>query len=166
MTTAKGRSAIDKVVVTVLLIISGVVCSIAVFNGVYSAIGRSSGAMITIAGRVDDRIKSQIEIIQAAEQGDDVFVWVKNVGASRIEVIEQSDIFFGEEGDFSRIAYGEAGSAKPYWDYKIENDATEWGPTTTLKITIHLNESPSGTCFIKVVIPNGISDEHQFSTQA
>ena len=150
--------------VTVLLLISGIVCSVVVFNAVYPAIYRCSGAMVTIAGRIDDQIKSQIEIVQAADEGADVFIWVKNVGATRISPIEQSDVFFGEEGNFSRITYGEAGSPKPYWDYIIEND-TEWVPTATLKVTIHLAQAPpSGTCFVKIVIPNGISDEYQFST--
>ncbi len=120
--------------------------------------------MVTTAGRIDDRIKSQIEIVQVADDGNEVFVWVKNVGATRIGPVEQSDVFFGKEGNFSRITYSEAGSPEPCWNYIIEND-TEWAPTATLKVTIHLAEAPpSGTCFVKIVIPNGISDEHQFST--
>lgn len=149
--------------VTILLITAGVVCCGVVFNAVYPAIGRSSGAMVTMASKIDDRIKSQIKIVQVADQGNEVFIWVKNVGATRIGSIEQSDIFFGKEGNFSRIAYGETGSSKPYWDYIIEND-TEWVPTATLKVTIHLEAAPSGAYFLKVTIPNGISDEYQFST--
>ena len=148
--------------VTVLLIIAGVVCTVAVFNAVYPAIGYSSGAVVTITGKISDRIKSQIEIVEAVAQSADVLVWVKNVGAAQIGGIEQSDVFFGKQGDLSRIPCGEAGSPKPYWDYMIEND-TEWMPTATLKITIHLTEPPSGTYFVKMVTPNGVSDEYQFS---
>lgn len=145
-----------------LLIIAGVVCTVAVFNAVYPAIGYSSGAIGAITGKINDRIKSQIEIVEVSGQSADVSVWVKNVGATLLSGIEQSDIFFGKQGSFSRVPHGEAGSPKPYWDYMVEND-TEWVPTATLKITIHLAEVPSGTCFVKMVTPNGISDEYQFS---
>lgn len=149
--------------VTVLLIITGVVCTLAVFNAVYPAIGSASGAMVSITGRINDRIKSQMEIVQVSCEGTDVLVWVKNVGSTRIGGIENSDVFFGQEGNFSRIPYDqEDGSPKPCWDYKIENDS-EWGPTATLKITIYLSQAPSGAHFVKVVAPNGVLDEYQFS---
>ena len=145
-----------------LLIITGVVCTMVVFNAVYPAIGYSSGAVATITGRINERIKTQMEIVEVAAQDDDVYVWVKNTGAIRIGAIESSDIFYGKDGDFAWIPYGESGSQEPYWEYMVEND-DEWTPTATLKVTIHLSEEPSGACFVKMVTANGISDEQQFS---
>jgi archaellum component FlaF (FlaF/FlaG flagellin family) len=154
---------VDKVIVTVLLIIAGVVCTMVIVNAVYPMITRSSGAIIDTASKIEDRIKSQVEIIGTADESSDVHVWVKNVGASSIGGIEQCDIFFGPEGNFERIPYGEAGADKPYWNYTIENNS-KWIPTATVKITIYLSSSPSGNYFIKVVIPNGIADEKIYST--
>jgi hypothetical protein len=151
----------DKVLVTLLLIIAGVVCSIVVINAAYPAITGSTGAIADAASKIDDRIRSQIIIIEVAHQDSDVFVWTKNVGASRIGGIENSDVFFGPEEDYARIPYG--GPTVPYWDYVIEND-TKWGPTATMKITIHLQSAPSGAYYLKIVIPNGISDEKWYST--
>ena len=154
----------DKAIVTILLLVAGVVCSLVVFNAVYPAINRGSAAIITMSSNIDDRIKSQIETVQVSGQttSSNVYVWVKNVGASRIVAIDRCDVFFALEGTFSRIPYG--GGSPPYWDYVIEGDDTEWGPTATVKITIHLSSAPeSGTYLVKVVIPNGVSDEHQFS---
>jgi len=151
----------DKVMVTILLIIAGIVCSVVVMNAVYPAVNETSGAILQSANKIQDRIKSQISIIQVSDQSDEVYVWVKNVGASRILGVESSDIFFGPEGNFARIAYG--GTTKPYWDYRIEND-TKWGPTATMKVTIHLPSAPSGTYIFKMVVPNGISDETIYST--
>ncbi len=153
----------DKVLVTILLIIAGVVCSMVVVNAMYPAITGTSGAIKDAVSRIDDRIKSNIEIIEVADEGTDVHIWVKNVGASRIGALEQSDLFFGPEGNFSRVPYGSAGSPTPYWDYTIENNE-KWMPTATLKITVHLSSAPSGIYFIKVVVHNGISDEILFST--
>jgi len=151
----------DKVMVTILLIIAGIVCCVVVMNAVYPAINETTGAISESANKIQDRIKSQISIIQVGDNNDEVYIWVKNIGSSRISGIETSDIFFGPEGNFSRITYG--GSTKPYWEYSIEND-TKWGPTATMKITIYLTGAPSGTYIFKMVAPNGISDETLYST--
>ena len=147
---------------TILLIITGVVCTMVMFNAVYPVINSSSGAMAGMAGRINDRIKSQVEIVQVACESDNVSVWVKNIGSTKLGSIEKSDVFLGQEGNFSWISYGQPGSPKPYWDYVIEND-TEWVPTATLRIDIHVEQEPSGTYFVKMAVYNGVSDEYQFS---
>ena len=156
----------DKVVTTVLLIIAGVVCMIFVFNSVYPMISRSSQAMVSMAEIVDERMKSRISIVHAANSANRtaVYLWVKNVGTSRIVSIGESDVFFGQEDDFARIPYvDDAGGSYPRWEYTLEND-TEWLTSATLKITITYDVDPgAGTYFAKVVIPNGISDEYFFS---
>ena len=149
----------DKVITTTFLIIVSVVCAVLVFNAVYPAVIRSSDAMTNMAIRVDDRLKSQIEIIHATGSGSNAFIWVKNVGSLRIIPIESCDVFFGPEGNFARIPYG---SGATYWTYEVEN-ASEWTPTATLKITIIATISADTRYFVKVTSPNGISDEDYFS---
>ena len=156
----------DKAVTTALLIIAGVVCMIFVFNSVYPMVNRSSQAMVSMADTIDDRMKSRINIVHIANSSDrqTVYMWIKNVGSSRIIGIDGSDLFFGQEDDFSRIPYvDDAGGSYPRWEYTIEND-TEWLSSATLKITISYDADPgAGTYFIKFIIPNGISDEYYFS---
>ena len=156
----------DKVITTALLIIAGVVCSIVMFNSVYPMINRSSQAMVSVADKMDERMQSRINIVHAANTADrkTVYIWVKNVGSTRIQSIEESDVFFGEEDNFSRIPYvADAGGGYPRWAYTIEND-TEWRTGATVKITITYSADPgAGTYFIKVVLPNGIPDEYYFS---
>lgn len=164
----------DKVIVTVLLILAGTVTVVALFNAVQPAVSQSSGALGSMAADISDRVTSRIEIIHVSGELDssgvwqdtnadgyfNVFVWVKNVGSSRILGVEGNDVFFGEQGDFARIPYvNDAGGSLPSWTWGLEND-TEWRPTATLKITVYFS-SPlsSGTYFLKVTIPNGISDE-------
>ena len=150
----------DKAMTTVFMIIASVVCAILVFNSLYPAVIRSSDAMTAMTVRVDDRLKSQIEIIHATgKAGSNAFVWVKNVGSLRIAAVERCDVFFGPEGDFDRIPHG---SGNPYWTYEVEND-DEWKPTATLKITIIATISADTRYFVQVTIPNGVSDEDYFS---
>jgi len=157
---------LDKAITTALLILAGVVCMIFVFNSVYPMINRSSQAMVSMAEDIDDRMKSRINIVHAANTSDrkTVYIWVKNVGSSRIVSIEESDVFFGQDDNFSRISHvDDAGGSYPSWSYILEND-TEWLTGVTLKVTITYEADPgTGTYFIKVIIPNGISDEYFFS---
>ncbi|MGA2159179.1 MAG: hypothetical protein WB588_02305 [Dehalococcoidia bacterium] len=152
----------DKVMVTLLLIIGGVVCCMVVINAIYPAITQSTGAISDATGKIDDRIRCKIEIIEISNSGSNIYVWVKNVGASRILGIQNSDVFFGPEGNFARIPFGSSGSGLPYWSYTIEN-GTEWGPTSTVQLTIFLASAPSGSYYFKFVLPNGISDEDIYS---
>jgi len=165
---------LDKAIVTAFMVMVGVVCAVLVFNAVYPAIVLSSDAMTSMKGRIDGRLNSQIEVVHATGELDsngqwqdtnadgdfDVFVWVKNVGSLRVSALERCDVFFGEEGNFSRIAYGQG---NPHWELQLEND-TDWNPTATLKITIHYSSAlSSGRYFFKMVTPNGVSDEYYFS---
>ena len=156
----------DKAITTALLIIAGVICMIFVFNSVYPMINRSSQAMTSMADKIDERMKSRISIVHAANSSDrqTVYLWVKNVGSTRIVAIDESDVFFGPSDNFSRIPYvDDAGGGYPRWEYTLEND-TEWLTSATLKVTITYSVSPgAGTYFAKVIIPIGISDEYYFS---
>ncbi len=134
----------------------------AIFNGIYPAITESSGAIRSAASKVSDRIESRVDIIQVTDNSTDVYLWVKNVGTSRIIDIGRSDIFFGPEDDFSRMTYG--GGTPPYWDYQIEGGHSQWQQSVTVKVTITpVSSLTSGNYIVKMVIPNGISDQTIFS---
>ena len=153
----------DKIFVTVFLTIAGVVTSVLLFNTIYPAAVESGAAMTGMERRIDERLRSQIEIIHATGSTgySDVSVWVKNVGSVRIRAIEKCDVFFGKEGNFARVPYNDPENS-PYWTYALEDD-DDWDPTATLKILIQYDAPPSeGRYFLKVILPNGVSDEYYF----
>jgi hypothetical protein len=147
--------------------VAAVVAIIAVINSVMPALSRANGSMVMTSDAINDRISTQVEIIHAtgvdtATQAD---TWIKNVGASRIGPIDYTDVFFGPQDGFDRIPYGGPSCTAPCWDYVLEGGATEWEPTTTLHIIIHLDYplATGTTYYVKVVVPNGISDAKFFS---
>jgi hypothetical protein len=168
----------EKTIVTAFMVIISVIVSVMVYNSVYPAAVQGSNSLRNMRTRMDDRIQSQIAIVHAVGELDqngswqdtngdgdfNVFIWSKNIGSSRISAIQQVDLFFGPDGNFSRIGHSdEAGGIYPYWQWDVENDEN-WNPTSTLKITIHSNTPlPSGRYFIKIVLPNGLSSEYFFS---
>jgi hypothetical protein len=155
---------LDKTIVTAFLVIAGVVSVVLVFNTIYPAVVQSGNALLGRGRSIDERLQSQVEIVHAVPYGDVTrvaYVWVKNVGSLSIGAVERCDVFFGPEGNFARIPYGEGDS---HWTYDVEND-TAWDPTATVKITIdYYTELVDGQrYFVKVVLPNGVSDEYYFS---
>ena len=169
----------DKVLSTILLIVAAVVCVVMVINAVYPAITSSTGAMTSASARMNDRIRSQIEIIHASaeldEDGDwqdtnsnsyfDVFIWVKNVGSETVDDITRCDVFIaGNQTVWAWIPYtGYADGAYPQWEYSVQN-GTEWNTATTLAIDIKYEGAlSSGEYDVKVLTPNGISDDYYFS---
>ena len=156
----------DKAITTALLVIAGVICIMFVFNSVYPAVNRSSQAMVSMSETINERMKSRINIVHTANSDNrtNVYLWVKNVGSTRIVNIDELDVFLGQSGNFTRISYvDDAGGSYPQWTYSLEND-TEWLNGVTMKIDITFDTDPgSGTYFTKVVITNGISDENYFS---
>ncbi len=169
----------DKVLSTILLVVAAVVCVVLVINAVYPAITSSSGALSSVSASMNERIKSQIKIINATGELDkngnwqdtnsngyfDVFVWVKNIGTVPVDDIKHCDVFLaGNNTIWTWIPYVDyAGSTFPRWSYVLGN-STEWGIANTLMIEISYNSPlPSGLYNVKVMIPNGVSDEYDFS---
>jgi len=165
----------DKVISTALLIVISMVMAITLFNVAYPAIIEGGDSITRMANRADEQLQSQIEVIHAAGEINadsvwqdtnanglfDAFIWVKNVGATRIIALDQADVFFGPEGNFSRISHqSQAGGSYPYWTWQVEN-AAEWTPSATLKISVHYAAPlSSGRYFIKIAIPSGVSDDY------
>jgi flagellar protein FlaG len=150
-----------------MLTIAAIVAIVAVVNAVLPSVSRTSGALISASGAVEDRIASQIEVVHATGQDGDpnANIWVKNTGGSTIDPITRTDIFFGPEGNFQRMTAGEDSSCTaPCWYYSIEN-ASAWEPTATLHVTVKYDSdlATGTTYYIKVVTPNGIADSKFFT---
>ena len=145
---------------------AGIIAVVAVVNTVLPTVDRTSGALTSTAGVIDDRLSSQVEIVHATGVDGAIVadVWVKNVGATTILPLDKIDIFFGPDGEFMRIPYGGGSCTAPCWEYAVEND-TAWRPTATIHITIHLSDAlATGTVYYtKLVAPNGSTDAKYFT---
>jgi archaellum component FlaG (FlaF/FlaG flagellin family) len=149
-----------------MLTIAAIVSIVAVVNAVLPSVSRTSGALVSASGVVQDRISSQIDVIHATGQDGSTTadVWVKNIGASTIEPMNRLDVFFGASDNFQRIPQGTAGCTAPCWEYTFEN-STIWEPTATIHIKVHAesNLATGTTYYVKVVTPNGIADSKFFT---
>ena len=151
----------DKIVVTALLLIAGVISAITIFNNMFPLINQSTDAMGSMERREDDRMNTQIQIVHAAQSNGNIVIWIKNVGSARIIGVDSSDFFFGPQSNYVRLPFG---SGAPHWGYGIENGGVDWNPATTINVTIYGYGVPApGRYFVKFVLSNGVSDEAFFS---
>ena len=162
----------------IFLVGASVTCSIMVINAVYPTISRSSGAVVSMADKMDERITNGNEITHLNSELDssgswvdgnsdgefDVFIWVKNVGTSKIDSIGQSDVFFGDDDSYGLIPYvDDAGGYTYYWEYEVRT-GSEWGPTDTIEVEISYTGALSqGTYQAKFITPSAVSDEDSFT---
>jgi archaellum component FlaG (FlaF/FlaG flagellin family) len=162
-----------------MLIVAAVVCVTLVINAVYPAITSSSGALGSASALMSERLRTQVKIIHATGELDqagvwqdtnsngyfDVLFWVKNIGSETVADIGSSDVFVqSEDMVWAWIPHtSHAGGSLPQWDYIIEN-GTSWRTATTLRVEVrHDTPLPPGEYRIKMLIPNGVSDDYYFS---
>lgn len=154
-----------------IIMIASVICAATFAAAVFPAIIGASAPVIASTDTLNDRIQTDIKIIHEANNADgsEGYIWVKNVGNNRIHsnLIEDSDLFFGEEGDFMRIAYNGTIATSPSWNYQIENTGnTRWEQGETIRITVNMSSDPitSGEeYFVSFILYNGISDNDYFT---
>jgi hypothetical protein len=167
----------EKTITTTFMIVISVISAVLVYNAILPAVTRSRDAMLVTRSRLDERLKSKIEVIHITSEMDetaqwqdvngngtfDVLLWVKNIGATRIPTADNLDLFFGPEGNFVRVPQANTvPGSYPSWEWTLENDQI-WNPSATLKITIRFSATlASGRYFVKVVLPNGVADNEYF----
>lgn len=154
----------DKVLTTALLTIAAIVAAVMVVNAILPALGTGGGSVVSSSTAAADRIKTAIEIIHVAPpSGNEVHFWVKNVGASEIQGIENADVFV-EGSDEYRMQFGNAapptdcsGSANDNkWFYNYEDANDSWTKSTTVRITVCV--SGNAPTAVQFTTANGVTD--------
>ncbi|HII80908.1 MAG TPA: hypothetical protein HA261_11095 [Methanosarcina sp.] len=153
-----------------ILTIASVICAFGFVSAVYPSVISAGDPIMSRTDSMGDQIMIDIEILHetTGANGTEVHVWVKNVGCKGISsgMIPDSDLFFGEVGNFERIPYDENGSLAPGWNYLIEQDEdNNWDKGETLRIKIKPADLPvtGKKCFIKFSTYNGVSEEAYFT---
>ncbi len=150
----------DKILITVLLVVAGILASSIVVNTVVPSVQRVGGDVIAMSSRMGDRLRSDIRIVEvsAGTDSSQVQVWIKNTGASTISNPERMDVFFGEVRSFSRLPpCVQTSGVPPCWELAIENDV-QWAPYATARLTITLPSPLQGSrdYVITIVLPSGV----------
>lgn len=160
----------DKVIVTGLLVIGAVAAALVVITAIGPSISRSSQAVVASQTEAAARIKTSIEIIAVASNaaGTLVDVWVKNVGADPIQVIEKSDVFLIQPGTrYDALTYNNDGVTTKTWYGDLKESGLPWNKADTLHITITLAGGDlilaSTNYTLRMATPNATTAEMTFT---
>ena len=146
-----------------ILIIASVIVAGSVAGIVLSQIGVFESSITQTSESQKDKLLTKIKIIYVANSTDsDAEVWVKNIGKNPISSLDKVDVYFGPVNSVKRFAY-EIGTNDETWEFN-------GGLPSILKhmdtVQIDIDEdslAKSTTYEIRVVTPQGISDDYIFS---
>lgn len=162
---------------TALFLITAVIAAGVLINAVFPVIYTMSGTFSSATHESDQRIRTDIKIINTFSSGTTAQVWLKNVGSARIpkSEIERSDVFCGAVGNFVRLSYS---STNPpvqdgYWSFDFTsphydiNGNDQWDPGETVKITGETATLPSSgnVVYFQFTVPNGVSRSTEFTAK-
>ena len=158
-------AAMDKVIVTGLLIIGSVTAAVMVILTIGPSVSGSSQSVLEIQNEASIRIKTNIEVIAVAanSSGTQVDAWVKNVGVAPIYGLSASDVFVVTPGSrYDAMTY--AASGDNTWTELPSGASWDRGDTLHIAITLPTgNPLGAGNHLIRVSTPNGIVSERVFS---
>jgi len=143
------------------------IASITVAAGISMVVLNQMGVLQSTIAQSNARDKditlTKIKILYVSNSSSNKFsIWAKNIGSTDISSLDRIDIYFGKVGSARNIPYNSV--SPPSW---LLSDALikSWRIMDTLQIDIS-NDVPletNTTYFIKLVTPNGISDDYVFS---
>ncbi|MDD4248196.1 MAG: hypothetical protein PHT13_03635, partial [Methanosarcina sp.] len=149
-----------------ILTIASVICAFSFASVAYPSVISAGDPIMSRTDSMGDQILTDMEILHetTGAEGTEIHVWIKNVGCKGISsgTIPESDLFFGEIGNFERIPYDETGNLTPGWSYLIEQNGDDnWDKGETLRIKIKPVDLPvtGDKYFIKFSTYNGVSEE-------
>lgn len=155
-----------EVIASAILVIVSVIAAVAFVNAILPSVYALSGSYSSVAHTMEDQFKSDIDIIFIYPDGNNINVWIKNVGSSNIplEKLELSDIFIMSSSSYCNPGFESA--SNPKWSTTLENGSgdTTWNRGETIKVTITLDNLPSDIYKITFFLYNGVSTSDTFST--
>jgi len=157
---------------TAIFLITAIVAAAVLVNAFFPIIYQATSTFSESSSSADERLRTDIKIINNYAITPDAKIWIKNIGSARIGTnsINMSDLFIGAEGDFALAALDLTGSLDDdEWSYRIvQTDGNEyWDPRETLELTVESSSIPSGSgeyVYFSFALPNGVSISQTFTT--
>lgn len=137
----------DKVIVTGLLMIAGVITAVILFGTLRTGVEEAAGTTKTAGRQADSQTRSGITVIRVIVglNGAQLDIWVKNTGSIQIDPLEKIDIFLADiEGDWGGyITYMPAGPVGDQNTWRVASPADlDWMPGETFQLQASLPINP------------------------
>jgi len=152
----------SETIVTALFLIAAVVAAGVLINAIFPVISRTTETFGSVSHTADTQIRTDIKVVNYFAKTPNAEIWLKNIGSSRISAneLDDSDVFIGGVGNFSRISLG----ATP-WDFPEDPAGQWWDPGETLHINMNSVNIPATgeMTYFAIVLPNGVKRSVEFA---
>ena len=153
-----------EVIVTAILIISSVIAVVAFVNAIIPSVYDLTSSYNSLANNMGDQLKTAIDIIFIHPEGNDVYIWIKNIGSTNIPLsqLRYSDVFILSPSGYSNPGF--ESNSTPSWNYTLVNgNGDTWNHGETLKVSIHFDTLQNNTYQVTYFLYNGVSASDKFS---
>lgn len=151
---------------TAIFLITAVIATGVLINAVFPVVYNMAGTFSSSSHQADERLRTDFKIVTYYSTTGDtptVNIWMKNVGSAKIPVadIARSDVFCGEETQFSRLNYNTGWTTEFVTDTSTKeydlNGNGYWDPGETLHITAHPTTaiSTGENVYFQFILPGG-----------
>jgi archaellum component FlaG (FlaF/FlaG flagellin family) len=137
----------DRVIVTGLLIIAGVITAVILLGVLSTSVGDTAQTIKTTGKQADAQTKSGITILQVLAHGNgtQLDIWVKNTGSIQIQPLEKVDVFLmdieGSWGDYITYLPGVPIGGENTWRV-LSQVGLKWNPGDTFQLRASLPANP------------------------
>ncbi len=146
-----------------IMLIASITVAAGISVVVLNQMGVLQSSIVQTSSREKEVTLTKIKTLYVANTSSTTFsVWAKNVGSADINSLDRMDLYFGKVGSARQISHN-SGSA-PSWTLN-DPSIKSWRMMDTLQINV-INDTPlepNTTYFVRIVTPNGISDDYVFS---
>lgn len=153
---------------TAIFLITAIVAAAVLVNAFFPIIYTATDTFSSSSVTADERLRTDVKIVNSYASTPAAKVWVKNVGSIRIadNDIDLCDVFAGVPGNFDILVLNKAGPGNGEWDYEIIGDSNEyWDVGETLRIDIDsaLIPGSGSVTYFHFVLPSGITRTTEFT---
>lgn len=153
-----------EVITSAILVIVSVIAAVAFVNAILPSVYGLSESYSSVAQSMEDQFKTDIDIIFIYPEGNNVYVWIKNIGSSNIPLsqLQYCDIFIMSSSGYWNPGF--ESESNPSWDFTLENgDGDTWDRGETIKASIAIDTLPADIYKITFFLYNGVSTSDTFS---
>jgi flagellar protein FlaG len=154
-----------EVITSAILVIVSVIAAVTFVNAILPSVYGLSESYSSVSRNMEDQFRTDIDIIFIYPDGNNVSVWVKNVGSSNIPLsqLQLCDVFILSSSNYWNPGF--ESNSTPSWECTLENgDGDTWNRGETIKAAIELDYLPSDIYQITFFLYNGVSTSDTFST--
>jgi flagellar protein FlaG len=157
---------------TAMFLITAVIAAGVLINAVFPVVYQMAGTFASATHESDQRIRTDIKILTTYASGQNLKVWLKNIGSERVPMdqITYSDVVCGPSGNYNALSYTTGVPAAGQWtatQINNPNSNTYWDKGETILVTAKISQTlvSGDNVYFQFVLPNGVSRSVEFTAE-